>query len=135
MCFRTRCSRLAAGMETGEIRSIANPCTERHSPALPYAAASGSVTAVKLLLECVNVDRNSKDNEGRTPLQWASHSWKALKLLSVCENIDISSKDNSGRAPLSKAADRRQELSVELLLDRQQIHADSKDNTGLTALS
>jgi len=65
------------------------------------------VMVVKLLLEQGNVDVNSKDSSGRTPLSFAAE-WgneTVVKLLLEQGNVDVNSEDSSGRTPLSIAAD------------------------------
>ena len=59
---------------------------------------------VKPLLEREEVNPESQDNSGRTPLSHASSGYgcgEALKLLLDCEGFGLESRDNSGRIPRS----------------------------------
>jgi ankyrin repeat protein len=57
---------------------------------------------VKLLLKWYEVDVDSKDNDGRTPLSRAAlrgHE-AVVELLLKTGNADVEAKDNDGRTPL-----------------------------------
>lgn len=60
---------------------------------------------VKLLAERDDVDANSKDNRGRTPLRMAARRGHeaVVKLLVERNDVDADSKDNDGQTPLSTA--------------------------------
>jgi len=73
---------------------------------------------VKLLLAKADIDPDSMDNYGRTPLSlaaWYGHE-EAVKLLLAKADVDSNSKDNYGRTPLSWAAEKEHEEVVKLLL-------------------
>jgi ankyrin repeat protein len=72
---------------------------------------------VKLLLSTGNVDVDSKDNSGQTPLSWAAKRGNkaVVKLLLATGDVDIDLKDNSGQTPLSWAAERGHKAIVKLL--------------------
>jgi ankyrin repeat protein len=57
---------------------------------------------VKLLLHTGNVDADSKNNDGQTPLSWAARNGHEaiIKLLLNTGNVNADSKDNDGRTPL-----------------------------------
>ena len=56
---------------------------------------------VKLLAERDDIDANSKDNRGRTPLRMAA--WRGHEAVVERNDVDADSKDNDGRTPLSTA--------------------------------
>ena len=60
---------------------------------------------VRLLLERENVDADSKDNDGRSPLSWAAESEDEpiVRLLLERMDVEADSKDNNGDSPLSWA--------------------------------
>lgn len=62
---------------------------------------------VKVLIERDDVDADSKDNAGRTPLSYAAwNGRKALvKLLLEAGKVDADSKDSFGHTPLWYAAE------------------------------
>ena len=95
---------------------------------------------MRLLLERQDVEPDSKDNHGRTPLSWAAQkrvqkSQEAIvRLLLERQEVEPDSKDNSGRTPLSWAAQKGHHAIVRLLLERQDVEPDSEDNDGHTPL-
>ena len=82
---------------------------------------------VRLLLATGNVDVESKDRDGRTPLSWAAENGHeaVLRLLLATGNVDAESKDIGGQTPLSRAEENRREALVELLLATVIIDIDS----------
>ena len=64
-----------------------------------------------------DVEADSKDNEGRTPLSWAAGDGAevVVKLLVDRDDVEADSKDNEGRTPLSWAAGEGHEAVVNLL--------------------
>jgi len=62
---------------------------------------------VKLLLERDQVDPDSRDDDGRTPLSYGARaeSEGIVKLLLERDEVDPESLDNNGRTPLSYAAE------------------------------
>ncbi|KAI1076584.1 hypothetical protein F5B20DRAFT_584241 [Whalleya microplaca] len=58
-----------------------------------------------MLLATREVDPNSKDIRGRTPLSYAAqrHSSNAIQMLLLTEKVDPDSRDNDGMSPLSDA--------------------------------
>ena len=73
---------------------------------MSLAAGNGHEALVKQLLDTKQVDVDSKDNDGRTPLSWAAlHGQEAtVKQLIDTKQVDVDSKDNDGRTLLSYAA-------------------------------
>ncbi|OCK72965.1 ankyrin, partial [Lepidopterella palustris CBS 459.81] len=75
--------------------------------ALLKAAENGREGIVKLLVEQDDVDINSKDGVGKTPLSWAAKKGRTevVRLLLTESGININSKDGAGKTPLSWAAE------------------------------
>ena len=98
----------------------------------------GHDEVVKLLLNGKEVQVDSKDKNGRTPLSWAAAKGHeaVVGLLLEREDVQADSKENIfGRTPLSWAAVKGYEAVVRLLLGWKNVQADAKDNDGRTPLS
>ncbi|KAK0652759.1 hypothetical protein B0T16DRAFT_347215, partial [Cercophora newfieldiana] len=106
---------------------------------LIWAARNRHVAVVELLLGTGQVDIDSKDSSGRTPLSWAAGNGHVavVELLLGTGQVDIDSKDMVyGQTPLSWAAEDGHVAVVELLLGTGQVDIDSKDMVyGQTPLS
>ncbi|MCJ1384636.1 hypothetical protein MMC17_007754, partial [Xylographa soralifera] len=100
-------------------------------------AMFGHVAVVSLLLEGEDVQVDSKDNYGQTPLSWAAEEGHeaVVRLLLKQKNVQADSKDKYGQTPLSLAARQGHVAVVKLLLQRKDVQADSKDAKGQTPLS
>ena len=70
-----------------------------------------------MLLEREDVQPDSRDNDGRTPLSWAVGNGRLQVVRSLLESgkIDPNSKDNDELTPLSWAAAGDHDTVVELL--------------------
>ena len=92
---------------------------------------------VKLLVERDNVEVDSRDNYGQTPLSMAAGSGHEaiVKLLVERNDVEAASKDNYDQTPLSMAAGSGHEAIVKLLVERNDVEVDSMDNYGRTPLS
>ena len=116
---------------------------------LSLAASSGHKDIVKVLLNRDDIDVNSKDERGDTPLSLAvsgptmpfncsgvgeGHQ-DIGKMLITRDDVDVNSKNRWGETPLSCAAEDGHEAIVKMLLDRDGVDADSKDRLGNTPLS
>ncbi|KAJ9637654.1 hypothetical protein H2199_007144 [Coniosporium tulheliwenetii] len=121
---------------------------------LSWAVIGGQEAVVKLLVVCDDVNVNSKDKSGRTPLLWAAErGHKAVVRLLLKNGAAVDTKDKYGQTPLSEAAKNGHEANnydrtplfwaamggheavVKLLLDRDDVNADSKDDHSRTPLS
>ena len=105
---------------------------------LSYAAAGRrGVETVKLLLERSDVNVDSKDHMGRTPLSRAAENEtnETVNLLLERSDINVDSKDFLGRTPLSYAAGSGGVETVKLLLERSDVNVNSKDTDDRTPLS
>src|ERR1700761_8285834 len=106
---------------------------------LHLTAMYGLLHLTELLMsmcEGCNVEADSKDIDGRTPLFWAARSGREaiVKLLLDNGKVDPDSKDKDGRTPLLLAAESGREAIVKLLLDIGKAAPDSKDEKGQTPL-
>ena len=100
---------------------------------------------IKLLLKRRDVNPNSPDGNGRTPLSFATNEpWtphysrgnkSVLELLLERGEIDPNFADSNGRTPLSFAAESGNVHLVKLLLEREDLNPNSSDNYGQTPLS
>jgi Ankyrin repeats (3 copies)/Ankyrin repeats (many copies) len=117
----------------------------RYSQSFPKQATGLHLTArfglfyllEKLLAERDDVEVDSKDDSGQTPLSWAAVSGReaVVKLLLETGKVDVDSKDTAGQTPLSWAAGSGHEAVVKLLLETGKVDVDSKDKYGRTPLS
>ena len=108
----------------------------KYETSLSEAAAYGREAEVRSLL-ARNVDANSKDKRGLTPLRRAAANGHEMvvRLLLQREDIEADFKDRKGQTPLSLAAEYGHERVVQLLLERDDVEADSRDKNGQTPLS
>ena len=98
---------------------------------------------IKLLLKRRDVNPNSPDGNGRTPLSFATNEpWNPryenksiVELLLEREEIDPNFPDSNGRTPLSFAAESGNKHLVRLLLEREDLDPNLSDNNGQTPLS
>ena len=70
---------------------------------LSWAAGHGHESIVQMIIEQNNININSKDSGGKTPLSWNGHE-AVVRLLIGGDDVDINSKDNYGTTPLLWAA-------------------------------
>jgi ankyrin repeat protein len=100
------------------------------------AAFNGHDVIIRLLLAVGNVDVESKDRDGRTPLSWAAENGHeaVVRLLLATGNVHVESKDRDDRTPLSWAAGNGHEAVVRLLLATGNVDVESKDMLGWTPL-
>ena len=104
---------------------------------LHLVASLGLSKIVHLLLEREDVNINSKDSLGRTPLLLAvegGHETVVQQLLER-EDIDADSKDLQSQTPLWLASAKGHQSIVRLLLEHKGINANFKDRHGRTPLS
>ena len=105
---------------------------------LLWAAEKGYETIVKMLLAVGSTDLNSKDKDGLTPLIWAIRRGKeaVVELLLSTSRVDANAKDTKyGQSALSWAAWLENQEIVKLLLRKEGLNPDCKDNGGLTPMS
>jgi ankyrin repeat protein len=85
--------------------------------ALHYAAEAGHNACIIMLLDVPNVEADSKDRDGRTPLWRAAGAGHegVVKALLATGKVDAESKDGDGRTPLSWATAAGHDGVVKLL--------------------
>ena len=94
---------------------------------LGWAASCGFEDVVRLQLAKNSVDRDFKDNFGRTPLfEAASNGHEAIVKLLLAANADSNSRTKSSETPLHAAASNGHEAIIKLLLAA---NADSNSQT------
>ena len=93
------------------------------------AAAKGHEAVVKLLLDVGNVDIESRNISGQTPLSLAATNGHAavVQLLLEKDNVDVNSTTFQGQTPLSRAADNGHEAVVKLLLETGKVDVKSQE--------
>ena len=86
---------------------------------------------VKLFLERGDVDPNSPDNSGQTPLSFAASIGHegAVKLFLEHGDVNPDSLDSEGRAPLSYTTSRRS-YNIVRLLKRASVNTRSSNSRG-----
>ena len=73
---------------------------------------------MKLLVKRDDIEADSKNMDGRTPLSWAAQNRHeaVVKLLVERDDVEANSKDKYGQTPLSRAAWNRQDAVVKRLV-------------------
>ncbi|KAK2798717.1 hypothetical protein FQN50_008755 [Emmonsiellopsis sp. PD_5] len=134
----------------GEDNGIfADPKDGEYRTPLSWAAAAGHeiivqmlvdrddrARVVKLLTDRDDVEADSKDKYGCTPLALAASGGHAevVKLLADRDDVEADSKDEDGFTPLGNAAWYGHTTVLKLMVDRDDVEADSKDKHGFTPL-
>ncbi|KAF2801528.1 ankyrin [Mytilinidion resinicola] len=97
----------------------------RRITGLHLAAYFGITVSVAAVLQITEVDVDSKDSWGQTPLSWAADNGHeaVVKLLLDTGKVDFDSKDSLGRTPLSWAAENGHEAVVKLLKSTASLHS------------
>ncbi|KAF3006335.1 hypothetical protein E8E14_003571 [Neopestalotiopsis sp. 37M] len=105
--------------------------------ALALAAENGHVEVVEMLLETGEVDINSEDQDGQTPLDLSAKRGheKVVMMLMETGSVDINRKNRVGQTPLALAAHNGHEKVVQMLLATAKARIDTADLTGQTALA
>src|ERR1035437_4890680 len=83
-------------------KSGANTRDSRHTTPLMYAAALGSLDAVKLLVEA-GAKVNAANDFGATPLMWCAGDLAKVRYL-LSKGASVTARSEAGRTPLSIAA-------------------------------
>ncbi len=112
--------------------STVNSKDQRESTPLMYAAAYGSVDAMKLLIGA-GADVNAKNSFAATALMWCANDMAKVRLL-VDNGANVNARSKQGRTPLmiASAGDGNSEV-VKLLIDKG-ADISVKDNSNSTAL-
>jgi ankyrin repeat protein len=113
-----------------------NTRDKRGTTPLMYAAASGSVDAVRTLL-AAGADANAANDFGATALMWGITDAEKIRVL-LAAGADVKAKSKMGRTPLYlAAANNGSSATVKLLLDRgaNPTERDNQQSTPLLAAS
>ena len=97
---------------------------------------SGYKKLVKMQLGRPDIEVNTTDERGRTPLSRAAMTRHEgiFRMLLERREIDVNGKDYGGNTPLHRAVCARNEANLRLLLAHPKIDVNAEDNEGHTAL-
>jgi ankyrin repeat protein len=102
------------------------------------AAANDHLDRLRLLVEDLAFDYNSRDHEGRTALVWAAQGGhhQAVKVLlsNSCDGVDVNSRDNRGMTAIMYSCQRGDLGVFDSLLSLPTIDISVQSHTGPTAL-
>ncbi|KAF3057728.1 Ankyrin repeat domain-containing protein 50 [Trichoderma lentiforme] len=120
------------------VDGYSNYCPSEGTTLVHITAKYRMIATLTAILESrseTNININSKDSHGRTPLLWATEKGHeaAVKLL-LDAGAEVNSKDNNRRTPLSWAAKNGHKAVVRILLS-EGAEVDSKGVTEKTPLS
>ena len=104
----------------------------RGTTPLMYAAAAGSLDAMKLLLEA-GADVNAKNAFDATALMWAAGDIGKVRLL-LAKGADVNARSKIGRAPLLIAALHDGSSEIVRLMIEKGADVKASDETGLSVL-
>ena len=96
-----------------------------------------NVETLELLLRRPDIDVNSKNDDGKTPLHFACDKGhvETLELLLRCPDIDVNSKDDDGDTPLHLACTERNVEAAKLLLRHSDIDVSIENTDDSTPLN
>lgn len=104
---------------------------------LLFASRHGLLSVIEAITDSgANMNFNTKDSDGMTPLAWATRKGHeaVVQLLIERDDVDTNIQDNYGQTPLLRAATYGHEAVVRLLIDRG-VEIDSRYSKGRTPLS
>ncbi|KAI9764627.1 MAG: hypothetical protein M1839_005795 [Geoglossum umbratile] len=104
---------------------------------LSWAAQSGELDLMRLLLDQQNVEPNIANTNQKTPLSYAAEEGhdEIIRLLMERDISYINEKDSTGRTSLMLAAKNGHKAVVHVLLDKTIVRLDVRDQSGSTALA
>ena len=110
---------------------------KRYPTLFSWAVQNGHWVIMKVLFATGEVELDSRDKEGQTPLSHAaSNGHEAIvKLLLATGKVKPDSKNSFGATPLSRAASGGHEAVVKLLLEMGKVDPDSRDEERQTPLT
>jgi ankyrin repeat protein len=108
-----------------------------HGNALQAASVNGYEAVVKILLDTGEVEVDSRNNHGETPLILAVKNGHEVivRMLLETGKVKVDSKTNYGETPLLLAITRGYEAIVRMLLDTGKVEVNSRNNWGETPLT
>ena len=122
------------------ISDVSFDCNERdcydHTP-LSWAAQNGHEAVVKLLIDHLEVQKDSRDEGGESSLLWAAKKGHeaVVQLLIDQPDVEKDSRNTWGQSSLSLAAEYGHEAVVKLLIDHPDVQKNSRDKYGRTPLA
>ena len=91
------------------------------------------VVTAELSLAQDDINLDSKDNYGRTPIAWAAlNGYSAVVEMLLAQGADITSTNIEGQSPLLLAAQGGHVTMVTLLLAREDVDLNARDEHGGT---
>jgi ankyrin repeat protein len=121
-----------AGLRAGLKVSDVNFRDQHGTTPLMYAAALGSLQAMKVLLQA-GADLNAKNAFGATALMWCINQPDMVRLL-VAKGVDVNARSKMGRTPLLLAASYGGNSEVVRLLLAKGAKVITRDNFEITPL-
>ena len=121
-----------AGLRRLVRKSGANSGDARHTAPLMYAAALGSLDAVKLLVEA-GAKVNAANDFGATPLMWCAGDLAKVRYL-LSKGADVKARSKAGRTPLAIAAAYDGSVEIARLMIEKGSDVKAVDESGASVL-
>jgi ankyrin repeat protein len=121
-----------AGLRRLVQKSGANTSDSRHITPLMYAAALGSLDAVKLLVEA-GAAVNTANDFGATPLMWCAGDLAKVRYL-LSKGASVTARSKAGRMPLSIAAAYDGSVEIARLMIEKGADVKAVDESGASVL-
>jgi len=122
-----------AGLRRLVQKSGANTGDDRHTTPLMYAAALGSLDAVKLLVEA-GAKVNTANDFGATPLMWCAGDLAKVRYL-LSKGASVTARSKVGRTPLSIAAAYDGSVEIARLMIEKGADVKAVDESGASVLA
>jgi len=113
-------------------KSGANAGDARHTTPLMYAAALGSLDAVKLLVDA-GAGVNTANDFGATPLMWCAGDLAKVSYL-LSKGADVRARSKVGRTPLAIAAAYDGSAEIARLMIEKGADVKAQDESGMSVL-
>ena len=90
---------------------------------------------MRILLERTDINLDTEDRYGRTPLLWAAgNGHEGVVRILLEQNVDPENAGGYGQTPLSRAAEYGNEGVVRMLLERNDVNPNTTDDDERTPL-